>query len=143
MTSSAIGAATAESVRRVGRQGDFVLDPTDIGISQSIRRIERKSFVRDGVIPEIQHLLLLPPEAVREARHGSSAPRHAAEEQRQEHENAHTARQRLPAAQRSEAHGPLERNTAKQTNLARGTSRLQLPAAKRSTARRRGAVPRA
>ena len=59
--------APRKSVRRVGRQGDFVLDPTDIGISQSIRRIERKSFVRDGVIPEIQHLLLLPPEEAKAA----------------------------------------------------------------------------
>ena len=46
--------APLKSARRVGRQGDFVLDPNDAGIDQSIRRIERKSFVKDGVIPEIQ-----------------------------------------------------------------------------------------
>mmetsp|Transcript_4787 Transcript_4787/g.16692 ORF Transcript_4787/g.16692 Transcript_4787/m.16692 type:complete len:330 (+) Transcript_4787:402-1391(+) len=46
---------------RVGRPSDFVLDPKDPWIDESIRRIERKTFIKDGVIPEIQYLLLLPP----------------------------------------------------------------------------------
>merc|ERR1711965_234086 len=59
--------APSNSVRHVGRQGAFVLDPNDVAIDQSIRKIERKSFVKDGVIPEIQHLLLLPPDEAKAA----------------------------------------------------------------------------
>lgn len=59
--------APEKSVRHIGRTGDFVLDPNDVGIDTSIRRIERKSFVKDGIIPEIQHLLLLPPDEAKAA----------------------------------------------------------------------------
>ena len=36
------------------------LDPTDAGIEEAIQRLERKSFVQDGLIPEVQKLLALP-----------------------------------------------------------------------------------
>ena len=39
---------------------DVVLDPQDAGIEAAIVRLERKSFIRDGVIPEIQCLLRVP-----------------------------------------------------------------------------------
>lgn len=54
--------APLKSASRVGLSScDFVLDPGDAEIEASIKRIERKSFVKDGVIPEIQYLLLMPP----------------------------------------------------------------------------------
>ena len=43
---------------------EVVLDPLDAGIEAAIVRLERKSFIQDGVIPEIQQLLRVPaPEA--------------------------------------------------------------------------------
>ena len=31
----------------------FTLDPNDVGIEQSIRRLEKKSFILQGVLPEV------------------------------------------------------------------------------------------
>ena len=59
--------APLKSARRVGHRCDFTLDPQDSGIEKSIRRIERKSFLKDGVIPEVQYLLLLPPDEAKAA----------------------------------------------------------------------------
>merc|ERR1711924_518517 len=49
------------------RRRAVVLDAKDAGIELSIQRIERKSFIRDMVIPEIQLLLILPAEEAKEA----------------------------------------------------------------------------
>ena len=43
------------------------LDPNDAGISEAIRRLERKSFIIDGLIPEVQSLLALPAAHAKEA----------------------------------------------------------------------------
>lgn len=56
------GGCGAASKRRA-----VVLDPKDAGIERSIQRIERKSFIRDGVIPDIQVLLTLPAEEAKAA----------------------------------------------------------------------------
>lgn len=54
--------------RAVGAgSGTVELDPEDAGIEEAIQRIERKSFLRDGLIPEIQSLLVLPPQQAKEA----------------------------------------------------------------------------
>ena len=43
---------------------DVVLDPQDAGIEAAIARLERKSFIMEGVIPEVLTLLAVPaPEA--------------------------------------------------------------------------------
>ena len=49
------------------RRRDVVLDSKDAGIELSIQRIQRKSFIRDTVIPEIQLLLILPAEEAKTA----------------------------------------------------------------------------
>ena len=59
--------APLNSAHRVGRPCDYTLDPQDAGIDKAIMRLERKSFVKDGVIPEIQYLLLLPPDEAKAA----------------------------------------------------------------------------
>ena len=54
--------APLKGASRVGLAScDFVLDPNDRAIEESIKRIERKTYVKDGLIPEIQYLLLMPP----------------------------------------------------------------------------------
>lgn len=54
--------APLKGASRVGLAScDFVLDPNDRAIEESIKRIERKTYVKDGLIPEIQCLLLMPP----------------------------------------------------------------------------------
>ena len=44
-----------------------VLDPDDTGIEEAIQRLERKSFITEGLIPEVQMLLALPPSQAKEA----------------------------------------------------------------------------
>ena len=52
--------------RRDSVHRDVALDPHDAGIATAIARLERKSFIKDGVIPEVQRLLAVPtPEAKR------------------------------------------------------------------------------
>ena len=70
MMHRAVRVAPLKSAHRVGRRCDFTLDPQDAGIDKAIRRIERKSFLKDGVIPEIQCLLLLPPDEAKAALSG-------------------------------------------------------------------------
>lgn len=62
MNHRAARVAPLKSASRVGLPScDFVLDPNDASIEESIKRIERKTFIKDVVIPEIQYLLLMPP----------------------------------------------------------------------------------
>ena len=44
----------------------IVLDPADAGITQAIKRLEQKSFLKDVVIAEVQCLLRVPS---RDAKH--------------------------------------------------------------------------
>ena len=59
--------APLKTSQRVGRRCDFTLNPHDAGIDKSIRRIERKTFLKDALIPEVQFLLLLPPDEAKAA----------------------------------------------------------------------------
>ena len=50
-----------------GDNPEVVLDPTDAGIEEAIKRLERKSFIQDGLIPEVQKLLAVPAVQAKEA----------------------------------------------------------------------------
>ena len=59
------------SGKSVFARSSIVLDPADAGITQAIKRLERKSFIKDVVIAEIQCLLRVPS---RDAKHAYHKP---------------------------------------------------------------------
>ncbi|CAD7965701.1 unnamed protein product [Amoebophrya sp. A25] len=60
---AALGQRRGPRSRSGASDGDeqaVVLDPSDAGIEEAIQRLERKSFILAGLIPEIQSLLAVP-----------------------------------------------------------------------------------
>lgn len=53
-------------VARLDTEG-LVLDPDDVGIEEAIQKLERKAYIMEGLIPEVQQLLVLPPTQAKEA----------------------------------------------------------------------------
>ena len=53
-------------VARLDTEG-LVLDPDDVGIEEAIQKLERKAYIMEGLIPEVQQLLVLPPMQAKEA----------------------------------------------------------------------------
>lgn len=68
-TSTAKPNPAASNVSRsfIATRGGVTLDPNDPGIEQAIQRLERKSFIKDGIIPEIQCLLRVPNREAKQA----------------------------------------------------------------------------